>query len=183
MSLTEIEYGSLASSEIMNNNFEFLDNKISSVSESIVTNIASVNSNIASINSSIASLSDDINNSLDDLDSSLENTHQIFSESGIYITTYINGSSWYREYFSDAAKTQRVWLEQGGVITISGDYNYTVTFLKNFSNTNYCIFKNMGRSGTGGVAERWIGFWGLTVSSAVTGALDSFVERWYACGI
>ena len=33
MALTEIEYGSLASSEIMNNNFQYLDNRISSVSE------------------------------------------------------------------------------------------------------------------------------------------------------
>ena len=40
MALTEIEYGSLASSEIMNNNFQYLDNRISSVSETVSTNQA-----------------------------------------------------------------------------------------------------------------------------------------------
>ena len=183
MALTEIEYGSLASSEIMNNNFEFLDNKITSVSESIVTNMASVNSNIASINSSISSLNSDLSSSIEELDTSLEEAQQVFTDSGIYITTYINGTSWYREYFSDSEKTQRVWLEQGGVISTSNDTNYTVNFLKTFSDTNYCIFKNMGRGGTGGVAERWMGFWSLTTSTAVTGSLGSFTQRWYACGV
>lgn len=35
MALTEIEYGSLASSDVMNKNFEYLDNKISDVSENL----------------------------------------------------------------------------------------------------------------------------------------------------
>ena len=59
MALTEIEYGSLASSEIMNNNFQYLDNRISNVSETVSTNQAGVNSNIASINSTLTSMSED----------------------------------------------------------------------------------------------------------------------------
>ena len=35
MSLTNIEYGSLASSEVLNQNFTYLDNKISEVIESL----------------------------------------------------------------------------------------------------------------------------------------------------
>ena len=46
MALTEIEYGSLASSEVMNNNFEYLDNKISDVSENLASNVATINANI-----------------------------------------------------------------------------------------------------------------------------------------
>ena len=50
MPLTNIEYGSLASSEVMNDNFEYLDNCITNVA----TNLAATNSNL---NSSIANIS------------------------------------------------------------------------------------------------------------------------------
>lgn len=61
------------------------------------------------------------------------------SSNGLYITTYRNGTEWYREYFSDASKTQRVWLEQGGLAEITSGYG-PVTFLRTFSNTNYtCV--------------------------------------------
>lgn len=53
MALTTIEYGALASSEVMNNNFEYLDNRISSVSETFNSNNAGIYSNIASINTLI----------------------------------------------------------------------------------------------------------------------------------
>ena len=97
MALTEIEYGALASSEVMNNNFNYLDNRINSVSETLISNNAGLN--------------------------------------GSYITTYVNGSSWYREYFSDAEKKNRVWVEQGGQ---TATLRY-ITFLKPFKDTNYCV--------------------------------------------
>ena len=97
MALTEIEYGALASSEVMNNNFNYLDNRINSVSETLISNNAGL--------------------------------------SGSYITTYVNGSSWYREYFSDAEKKNRVWVEQGGQ---TATLRY-ITFLKPFKDTNYCV--------------------------------------------
>ena len=50
MALTEIEYGSLASSDVMNKNFEYLDNKISDVSENLASNVATINANIATAN-------------------------------------------------------------------------------------------------------------------------------------
>lgn len=53
MSLTTIEYGALASSQVMNNNFEYLDNRITSVNNTVTSNNSSVLSNIASINTSI----------------------------------------------------------------------------------------------------------------------------------
>ena len=58
MALTKIEYGSLASSETMNNNFEYLDNRISTVVENVTTDNASIYSNIASINSLITQTAD-----------------------------------------------------------------------------------------------------------------------------
>ena len=53
MALTRIEYGALASSETMNNNFDYLDNRISTVVGNMTTNNASIYSNIASINNLI----------------------------------------------------------------------------------------------------------------------------------
>lgn len=49
---------------------------------------------------------------------------------------YVNGSSWYKETFSDTTRTQRIWLEQGGVASSS---TATINLLKNFSNTNYVV--------------------------------------------
>ena len=54
MALTRIEYGSLASSEVMNNNFEYLDNRISAVNTNMGTNNAGISSTLASINSLIS---------------------------------------------------------------------------------------------------------------------------------
>lgn len=58
MTLTNIEYGSLASSATLNNNFEYLEDKIDDSSESIMTSISSILSNIATINSRLGELSD-----------------------------------------------------------------------------------------------------------------------------
>lgn len=49
---------------------------------------------------------------------------------------YVSGSSWYKETFSDATRTKRIWLEQGGVASSS---TATINLLKNFSNTNYTV--------------------------------------------
>ncbi|MBR1776324.1 tail fiber protein [bacterium] len=56
MALIRIDYGALASSEVMNNNFDYLEEKITDVAESIITNNSGVYSNIASINNLIETL-------------------------------------------------------------------------------------------------------------------------------
>lgn len=72
MALIDIEYGSLASSETMNKNFMYLDDKIAETSESIMTSISSILSNIATINTRLADISDVVTNSLEDLSAKLE---------------------------------------------------------------------------------------------------------------
>ncbi len=58
MALTTIQYGSVASSEVINGNFSYLDERITNLSESLSASISTLSSNIATINSSIASVSE-----------------------------------------------------------------------------------------------------------------------------
>ena len=67
MSLTNIEYGSLASSEVMNNNFEYLDNRITSVAGDLTSASSSIYSNIASLSTTLSGQSEEIASDLQDL--------------------------------------------------------------------------------------------------------------------
>ena len=84
MALTEIEYGSLASSEVMNNNFEYLDNKISDVSGNLSSNVATINANIATVNSSISTMGDNLNKSIE---TTFEKSKQIIADNALFVTT------------------------------------------------------------------------------------------------
>ena len=175
MALTEIEYGSLASSEVMNNNFNYLDNRVSNLSETIISSNAGINSNIASINSTITSLTDKLNTDIEKLTTDLSTINSSLSSNGLYITTFYQDSSWYREYFSDAEKENRVWLEQGGVCSSRS----STTYIKAFSNTNYTL--TLGTHNTnyehGGISGK-----SATGFSHYDGKGWSYVVDWYACG-
>ena len=66
MTLINIEYGSLASSETLNKNFSYLDDKIAETSSSLATSISSILSNIATINARLSDLSESVENYVDD---------------------------------------------------------------------------------------------------------------------
>ena len=68
MSLTHIEYGSLASSSVMNNNFEYLDNRVTTVANNLTSTASSINSNIASLNSSFSETVQEISSDLSDVE-------------------------------------------------------------------------------------------------------------------
>lgn len=69
MPLTHIEYGSLASSEVMNDNFEYLDNRITTVADTLTTASSSIYSNIASVNSTLSQADEDLASDISDLES------------------------------------------------------------------------------------------------------------------
>jgi hypothetical protein len=82
--------------------------------------------------------------------------------------TYVSGTNWYRVY-SDG------WIEQGGEIPKSAT---SVTLLKSYSNTNYCVLmigRNYG-SGDQGLGMKTNTNTSFTVSSS------SYIRSWYACG-
>lgn len=72
MTLINIEYGSLASSNTMNQNFTYLDDKIDETSDSINTSISSILSNIATINSRLNEMSDEFEDSVIRLNTTID---------------------------------------------------------------------------------------------------------------
>lgn len=80
MALIDIEYGSLASSETLNKNFQFLQNSISDFAQVIETNKASLESQISTVNTNV-------NNKLDNGLNSLTETVNINSPAGTIVMT------------------------------------------------------------------------------------------------
>lgn len=72
MALINIEYGSLASSEIMNKNFLYLDDKIAESYDSIQTSISSILSNIATINSRLNEVAENMQDSIEASSTTIE---------------------------------------------------------------------------------------------------------------
>lgn len=72
MTLINIEYGSLASSNTMNQNFTYLDDKIDETSDSINTSISSILSNIATINSRLNEMSEEFEDSVAQLNTTID---------------------------------------------------------------------------------------------------------------
>lgn len=56
MSLIRIEYGSLASSSVINNNFEYLDNKIENIAEGMDDSVSGFSSQVATFKNSVDNL-------------------------------------------------------------------------------------------------------------------------------
>lgn len=187
MALIEIEYGSLASSETMNSNFTYLQNLISGLNETIISNNAGINSNIASINNSISTMQETIEA---DIENTGNNIMAQFSSNGMFVTTYINGSSWYREYFSDKEKKNRVWLEQGGITENWNSANHTINLLKSFNNTNYSVLFTPHGTNIRGYAitvssktvSNFVIIQGLATNEGVANASYNSASCWYACG-
>ncbi len=71
MALLNIEYGSIASSVTLNNNFSYLDDKIDTSNTQINSSISSILSNITTINSAITELSESVTSSLSSLSSTI----------------------------------------------------------------------------------------------------------------
>lgn len=72
MALINIEYGSVARSEVLNKNFLYLDEKIADSNTSTATNISSIFSNIATINARLNELSENVSDYVEEFNSALE---------------------------------------------------------------------------------------------------------------
>lgn len=72
MNLKTIEYGSIASSDLLNDNFLYLDDKISTSESELNTNISSILSNIATINNRLIEMTDSISDFITDINSKID---------------------------------------------------------------------------------------------------------------
>lgn len=72
MALINIDYGSLASSDTMNKNFLYLENRISESVEDLNTSISSLLSNIATINTNVSNLSETLSNKVTQINSTID---------------------------------------------------------------------------------------------------------------
>lgn len=93
------------------------------------------------------------------------------------VETGSSGNNWYRLWNSG-------WLEQGGIISRSGD-DGKGTFVKAFGNTNYILtFTILGSPGTGSRYRHWLSS-KSTDSFKVTDhgfSLGASQACYYACG-
>ena len=135
-----------------------------------------VEGEISAIKSSLSSTQSTLQNNINNLSTTINNT---IGANGLYTTTYINGPSWYREFFSDSGKKTRVWLEQGGQTNTNGSTGNRVTFIKPFSNPSYTI--TLGRLYNHYEAEGIIAYdsAGFTIANSKGWREE---VRWYACG-
>lgn len=78
MPLTTIEYGSLASSSVMNNNFEYLDNRISTVAENLTSGNAAIYSSMSGMSSSFSEQIEALTSDLSDLEDNLADLRDDF---------------------------------------------------------------------------------------------------------
>ena len=78
MPLTHIEYGSLASSSLVNNNFDYLSDRISEVSNSLTSATASINSNISGINGFLSEQIETLASNIEYLNSDLQDLRNDF---------------------------------------------------------------------------------------------------------
>lgn len=91
----------------------------------------------------------------------------------VVVQNYKNGKNWYRVW-SDG------WIEQGGITNAKAN---TITFLKAFSDTNYCFLHSQGGTDTNEDASSDIVRYDSKTATSITvykyGANESC---WYACG-
>lgn len=141
MALTNIEYGSVASSEVVNNNFQYLDDKISSVSQSLSTNVTALSGSISSLSSVVDNNKSEaeeehsaLQESIDDITKDIAGITTTLDEAIYVKESYRSGKNWYRVYTDG-------WVEQGGCAYVGGTNAVSnVTLFKELADTNACVY-------------------------------------------
>lgn len=108
---------------------------------------------------------------------------------GLYHTMTFSDTQWCREWFSDKAKTQRVWLEQGGYLVKNSNASinqYIITFLEPFNDSNYHVDRSQEHfyEGVISTCRAWNGYQGKT-TTGIKYIIDNdyaVSSTWYACG-
>ena len=118
MPLTHLEYGSLASSTVMNDNFEYLDNRITTVANNLVSNSSGIYSSLSSLNSSILEQTNSIASDVNDLSSDVDD-----------IKDAIEAHNTAPDYSLGVAITMPYTVEKDGYIYGGTDSQYATRFV------------------------------------------------------
>lgn len=137
MALENIEYGSKASSEVLNNNFNYLDEKITTTNQKLETVDSQIQSAISSSKSStdasISSLNTTLTNTLNSKVTSLQNSINSVKSTANGKLSASKGSYWVK--FSN-----NLIVQWGEYTRDKKDYGtYTYTFPTPFTGTSYSI--------------------------------------------
>jgi len=133
MALEEIKYGSLASSSLLNKNYEYLDERINEANTLLNTKAAQLSTKIENVNTNltntIASNKSSADSSVSSLNSSIDSLRTTINNGRYVTSTWRSGASWWR-YWSDG------WIEQGGT-TGSLYGGNDIYFPRTFATTDY----------------------------------------------
>lgn len=138
----------------------------------------------AEVEESIGNINDLINPILQVEDPTAPTPAYSLAANGLYIETTTSGDGrWSRVYYADNTKETKIWIEQGGIISTVSDQLFSLTFLEEFSDTNYYINKNFAANNLSSVGMAYLGFWDKTTTGATTRSMGStYNQCWYACG-
>jgi hypothetical protein len=99
------------------------------------------------------------------------------SNVAVVVQNYVSGTSWYRVW-SDG------WIEQGGTTTRSDTGEFTITFLKSFTNTNYTLMLSNSATSSGNAYAPQIRTKNKNnaVMYLTTGTTATNIVNWLICG-
>ena len=133
MALTRIEYGTVASSEVVNDNFQYLEEQIDSVAQTLSANVTTINNGLSQLSATVASNKSLAEKAVSELNAEVEEKLDKLDARIHIVEGYRLGKNWYRLY-SDG------WIEQGGYVALSGtNAAVTVSLLKNMADSNYSV--------------------------------------------
>ena len=78
MPLTTIQYGSLASSEVMNDNFGYLDDRITTLANNVTSSTSTIQSGISGLNSRLSQKDSELEDDIEQLETDLESLQTDF---------------------------------------------------------------------------------------------------------
>lgn len=132
MALENIEYGAKASSDVLNSNFNYLDERITTTNQKLETVDSQIQTAVASANSNTDTQISSLTSTLNSKVSSLQNSINSVKSTANSKLSSSSGSCWVR--FSNGL------IFQWGEWYRARDYGtYTITLPRAFASTNYQI--------------------------------------------
>ena len=181
MALTNIEYGSIATSKVLNDNFNYLEDKIEDYSKNISSNNASltslVNSQVATVANNLNNKTTELQNNINKVQKNLDNSNSTFSSTP-HVTEHKATSTGWVRVWSNGFK------EETGYASVGADGDKTITFTYAFSNNKFSTFATFRERIQTGGTDNGCAFYptGTKTANLVNSLPYSATLTWYANG-